>query len=253
MWSLNMGCACLHAGKTSAAPVQMLVADPSPIRAVAWQPNARWWFTGSAEHLEAAAKQHQQPASSSSSTAASSQLFMTASNNGSIKVWDIHDVLQACQERMVTRHAVNAALWLGPPHVWVTASADGTIRSFWVDAAVQATSTATQAADGGCRHRGAGGKTACIQNCGGWCKDAVVNIQYQQQHHIMPWFHAGCTTYHHIHELVRCFDRQPPPPPPLCAVLCGVQCRAAVAMCGACLPVCPCHVLRMLLMVGWWA
>jgi hypothetical protein len=62
----------------------------------------------------------------------------------------VHDVLQACQERMVTRHAVNAALWLGPPHVWVAACADGFIRTFWVDAGVQATGIAQQNSDGEC-------------------------------------------------------------------------------------------------------
>lgn len=131
----------------------MLAADHTPIRAIAWQPNNRWYFTGSPEQLEAAKRQHnhqqhQQQADASSSAGSSSQLFITASNNGSIKVWDVHDVLQACQERVATRHAVNAALWLGPPHVWVTASADGNIRNFWVDAGVQATSIPQQSADG---------------------------------------------------------------------------------------------------------
>jgi hypothetical protein len=125
----------------------MLAADHTPIRAIAWQPNTRWYFTGSPEQLEAA-KQHQQQRGQQPDASSSSQLFITASNNGSIKVWDVHDVLQACQERVATRHAVNAALWLGPPHVWVTASADGNIRTFWVDAGVQATSIPQQSADG---------------------------------------------------------------------------------------------------------
>lgn len=141
------------AGSTSAAPVQMLAADHTPIRAIAWQPHRRWYFTGDPQQLEAARQQQQQyrpQQAGSSDVAGSSQLFITASSNGNLKVWDVHDVLQACQERLVSRHAVNALLWLGPPHVWLTASADGNIRSFWVDAGVQATSIPQQNADGEC-------------------------------------------------------------------------------------------------------
>jgi WD40 repeat protein len=104
---------------------------------VAWQPHQRWWLTGQADHQQQ--QQQQQPAS---------QLFLTASNNGNIKVWDVHDVLQACQERLVSRHAITSTLWLGPPHVWLTASADGSIRTFWVDAGVQATGMPSLVADG---------------------------------------------------------------------------------------------------------
>lgn len=142
-----MCCAVLFAGSTSAAPVQLLSADRSPIRAIAWQPNQRWYFTGDPEQLEAA-KQQQQQRQGASSNGGSSQLFLTASNNGSMKVWDVHDVLQACQERLITRHAVNSLLWLGPPHVWVAASADGNIRCFWVDAGAQSTGIPQQNADG---------------------------------------------------------------------------------------------------------
>jgi hypothetical protein len=243
----------------------MLVADHTPIRSVAWQPNTRWWFTGTAEHLDAAQQQQQQASSSSSSNEASSQLFITASNNGSIKVWDIHDVLQACQERVVTRHAVNAALWLGPPHVWVTASADGSIRCFWVDAAVQATSIPQQTADGTCRVR---------------CRQHYLHAEVKLTGHaVVGTFCTSKNSTHHVRVLfVLAFQNQGPlclcishssalavPTPsthdpqgcrsPLPCVLCCcvVQCQAAVAMCGACLPVCPCRVLHMWLMVGWWA
>jgi hypothetical protein len=57
-------------------------------------------------------------------------------------------VLQPLHERVVSRNAINSALWMGPPHVFVVGSADGMLRQIWVDAGAQATTITTQVADG---------------------------------------------------------------------------------------------------------
>jgi WD40 repeat protein len=125
---------------------------------VAWKPHKRWWLTGDTEEEAAAVLDSQ--SSSSSKTAAngnssssgnagnSCRYFLTASNIGNVRVWDAQDVLQPLHERVVSRNAINAALWMGPPHVFVVASADGVLRQIWLDAGAQATTTTTQVADG---------------------------------------------------------------------------------------------------------
>lgn len=78
----------------------------------------------------------------------STHYFLAASSIGNLKVWDTQDVLQPRHERIVSRNTINSCLWMGPPHVWITASSDGMLRLIWLDAGVQATSTATWTADG---------------------------------------------------------------------------------------------------------
>lgn len=206
----------------------MFTADTSPIRAVAWQPDNRWWFTGQAEQLAHAQQQRQQQqqrggsqaprtTTTSSTSSSSSQLFITTSNNGNIKVWDVHDVLQACQERMVTRHAINAALWLGPPHMWLTGSADGNIRCFWVDAGVQATNTPQTNADGeGGREAGGwsgSGRVSRWQQAGRRLRDLYCEVLLVISSADIDWFrtHAHTTnsaspptTTTHTHSSLLC-------------------------------------------------
>jgi WD40 repeat protein len=86
--------------------------------------------------------------SSVGNAAQSCRYFLTASNIGNVRVWDAQDVLQPLHERVVSRNAINAALWMGPPHVFVVGSADGMLRQIWVDAGAQATTITTQVADG---------------------------------------------------------------------------------------------------------
>ncbi|WIA08690.1 hypothetical protein OEZ85_008115 [Tetradesmus obliquus] len=139
---------------SSAQPIQLLRADPTPIHSVAWQPHKRWWLTGDTEEEAAAVLDGQSSSASSSGSAASStsaahscRYFLTASNIGNVRVWDAQDVLQPLHERVVSRNAINAALWMGPPHMVVVASADGVLRQIWLDAGAQATTITTQVAD----------------------------------------------------------------------------------------------------------
>lgn len=137
----------------SAEPFLLLRADPTPIRCVAWQPSQRWWCTGRTTSEEAAALAKSRctavhDANSNGSNGSSTHYFLTASSIGNLKVWDAQDVLQPCHERILSRNSINSCLWLGPPHVWVTASADGLLRLIWLDAGVQATNTTTWTADG---------------------------------------------------------------------------------------------------------
>eukprot|EP00775_Hariotina_reticulata_P006327 gene6327-6562_t len=136
-------------------PIQLLRADPTPIRCVAWQPDSRWWLNGSqtaeeAKTLLSGSKSSTkgqaagQPLNRSSN---STRHFITVSGIGAMKVWDTQDVLQPCVERVSNRHSLNSCVWLGPPHVVVTAGADGQIRQTWLDAGVQATNTPTVTAD----------------------------------------------------------------------------------------------------------
>ncbi|KAF6259526.1 WD40-repeat-containing domain protein [Scenedesmus sp. NREL 46B-D3] len=144
----------------SAQPIQLLRADPTPVHAVAWQPCKRWWLTGDTPEAAAAVLDGQSSSSSSSNRGAanghssgsasapqSCQYFLTASNIGNVRIWDAQDVLQPLHERVVNRNAVNAALWMGPPHVLVLASADGMLRQLWVDAGAQATSITAHISD----------------------------------------------------------------------------------------------------------
>lgn len=138
---------CIAGG--SAHPIQLLRADPTPIHAVAWQPNKRWWLTGNLTEDEALELIKGSSSGGGSTTAAGScRYFLTASNVGNLKVWDMQDVMQPVHERTISRNAINSAVWLGPPHVFVTASADGQLRTIWLDAGVQATTMTTQVFDG---------------------------------------------------------------------------------------------------------
>lgn len=149
---------CLSADECP-APIQLLRADPTPVRSIAWQPHQRWWCTGQTSQAEAAAladsssrlagaSNGSSNSSSSHGDGSSTHYFLTVSSIGNLKVWDTQDVLQPCHERIVSRNSINCCLWLGPPHVWITASADGVLRQIWLDAGVQATNTTTWTADG---------------------------------------------------------------------------------------------------------
>lgn len=155
MYGLPHACFCRITAGSSAQPIQLLRADPTPIHSVAWQPHKRWWLTGDTEEEAAAVLDGQSSSASSSGSAASStsaahscRYFLTASNIGNVRVWDAQDVLQPLHERVVSRNAINAALWMGPPHMVVVASADGVLRQIWLDAGAQATTITTQVADG---------------------------------------------------------------------------------------------------------
>ncbi|KAF8072695.1 RPL3 [Scenedesmus sp. PABB004] len=132
-------------------PIQLLAADPTPITSVAWQPARRWWSTGHCSVQEAAAAALALGGAAAAPPgvgAACASYFLTASHVGNLKVWDVRDVAQPCHERVVSRNAITSALWLGPPHTFVTASADGVLRQAWLDGGIQAAAPAQHTYDG---------------------------------------------------------------------------------------------------------
>lgn len=139
--------------------VQLLRAGHAPITAIAWQPDMRWWRTG----LEPVCSIMQRPADASAATGApgSPRHVLSGSSVGELCVWDPRDAIAPAHERVISRDTITAAAWLGPPHVAVTASADGTLRQTWLDAGAQAAAGGVQFSMDGARPLMQAASVAC--------------------------------------------------------------------------------------------